>query len=96
MLQQSDVKMITFNVPQYLVQNFDELRGFKRLSRTSMLINLMEKFVREEHKSLKDDDKLNHLIMDVKLRNRKPNKPKVEKSGWSRWIKDETKWEDSY
>ena len=42
MLQQSDVKMITFNVPQYLVQNFDELRGFKRLSRTSMLINLME------------------------------------------------------
>ena len=62
-------KLINFNVPNYLITNFDELVKFKRISRTSMLIRLMESYVRNEVGRLKEDDEINHLIRDVKLRN---------------------------
>ncbi len=94
MLQQPDVKMVTMNAPTTLLDNFDELRKFNRQSRTSTIISLMKQYVREEYAKLKEDNKLNHLIMDNKLRNKPIEKP--QKNGWSRWIKDETKWEDSY
>lgn len=67
-------KLINFNVPNYLITNFDELVKFKRISRTSMLIRLMESYVRNEVGRLKEDDKINHLIRDVKLRNHIPPK----------------------
>lgn len=37
-----------------------------------MLIRLMESYVRSEFDRLKEDDKINHLIRDVKLRNHQP------------------------
>lgn len=62
-------KLINFNVPQYLIKNFDNLVRFKRVSRTSMLIQLMETYIRSERKLLEEDDGLNVLINDVENRN---------------------------
>ena len=55
-------KLINFNVPKYLIKNFDTLVKFKRVSRTSMLIQLMETYIRTEQQRLKEDNSLNHLI----------------------------------
>ena len=85
-------KMVTFNVPNHLVNNFDEVRKFKRLSRTSTLINLMESFVREEIGKLKEDNSINKFIMDMKLRNQNPSIPSFNKQK-SNTIRS---WEDSY
>ncbi len=38
-------KLINFNVPHYLINNFDEIVKFKRISRTSVLIGLMERYI---------------------------------------------------
>lgn len=65
-----DYKLINFNVPKYLINNFDELVKFKRISRTSLLIGLMESWMRHEVKKLEDDNKFNRLIRDMSLRNR--------------------------
>jgi hypothetical protein len=88
----SDYQLVTFNVPFHLLNNFDELRKFKRVSRTSMMLNLMEKFVRNETKQLKEDDQLNHFIRDVKLRNSDPKVPSFNKKKSQSF----GRWEDSY
>ena len=88
----TDHQLVTFNVPHHLLKNFDELRKFKRVSRTSMILNLMERFVRSEFQQLKEDDNLNTFLNDVKLRSSQPNTPSFNKQQsqkmWS--------WEDSY
>ena len=70
--QSSNYKLINFNVPHYMVNNFDEIVKFKRISRTSVLIGLMEKYIRAEHQCLAEDGKLNKLISDIKNRNQQP------------------------
>lgn len=65
----SEHKLINFNVPKYLIKNFDNLVRFKRVSRTSMLIHLMEHYIRTEKKSIMDDHNLNSLINDIEERN---------------------------
>lgn len=65
-------KLVNFNVPHYLITNFDEVVKFKNVSRTSMLIRLMESYVRSEFNRLEEDNKINQLIMNVKLRNHNP------------------------
>ena len=75
----TDHQLVTFNVPHHLLNNFDELRKFKRVSRTSMILNLMERFVRSEFQQLKEDDNLNIFLNDVKLRSSQPNTPSFNK-----------------
>lgn len=70
--------LVTFNVPNHIKTNFDELSKFKRVSKTSILNQLIEWYCRNERKELESDDKLNHLIQDLKLRNR-VSKTKVKK-----------------
>ena len=72
-------KLINFNVPKYLIKNFDTLVKFKRVSRTSMLIQLMETYIRTEQQRLKEDNSLNHLISDITKRNRKEMKEDMRK-----------------
>lgn len=72
-------KLINFNVPKYLIKNFDTLVKFKRVSRTSMLIQLMETYIRTEQQRLKEDDSLNNLISDITIRNRKEMKEDMRK-----------------
>lgn len=66
----SNHKLINFNVPKYLINNFDNLVRFKRVSRTSMLIHLMETYIRLEKKRMEDDNSLNLMIKNVEQRNR--------------------------
>ena len=70
--------LVTFNVPNHLKNNFDELSKFKRVSKTSILNQLIEWYCRNERKELEGDDKLNHLIQDLKIRNH-VKKTKVKK-----------------
>ncbi len=67
--QNSDHKMINFNVPNYLINSFDNLVRFKRVSRTSMLVRLMEDYLRSEHDKMKEDGTLNSIMNDLSNRN---------------------------
>jgi len=62
---------ITFYCPNHLKTSFDDLVKFKRISRTSIINTLMEQWLRSEHQQLKEDDKLQSLLNDVKLRSHK-------------------------
>ena len=59
---------ITFYCPNHLKHSFDELTKFKRISRTSIINTLMENWLRTEHQQLKEDDNLQTLLNDVKIR----------------------------
>ena len=74
-----DHKLINFNVPKYLISNFDNLVRFKRVSRTSMLVRLMEDYMRSEHQRMKDDGSLNLMIKDIGQRNREDLKQEIRK-----------------
>ena len=75
----SDHKLINFNVPNYLIKNFDNLVKFKRVSRTSMLVHLMETYCRSEQRRLKEDNILNQMVVDLTQRNKKELKEEVKK-----------------
>jgi len=75
----SDHKLINFNVPNYLIKNFDILVKFKRVSRTSMLVHLMETYCRSEQRRLKEDNILNQMVVDLTQRNKKELKEEVKK-----------------
>jgi hypothetical protein len=95
--QSSNYKLINFNVPHYMVNNFDEIVKFKRISRTSVLIGLMEKYIRAEHQCLAEDGKLNRLIFDIKRRNQKPEplrRPKIEETYYPPEIPEMNDWQD--
>jgi hypothetical protein len=77
--------LINFNIPNHLKRNFDQLVNFKRVSRTSVLNSMIEEFCRREFKLIKEDDKLNDLITNIK----KKNLPKINQQKTS-------SWEDSY
>ena len=47
-----DYKLINFNVPKYLIKNFDNMVKFKRMSRTSLLVGMMESYLRSEYRKL--------------------------------------------
>ena len=74
-----DHKLVNFNVPKYLIINFDNLVRFKRVSRTSMLVRLMEDYLRSEHQKMKDDGSLNLMIKDIGQRNREDRKNDIKK-----------------
>ena len=45
-------KLINFNLPHHMLNHSDEIVKFKRISRTSVLIRLMEKYIRVDHQCL--------------------------------------------
>ena len=74
----NDYTMISLNIPNYLKTNFDNLIKFKRVSRTSMLVRLMETFLRYELKQMKNDNELNQLVTTLKNNNKTPSKVSKE------------------
>ena len=68
----NNYKLINFNVPNYLINNFDNLVKFKRISRTSMLIRLIETFLREELLQMKKDNELCESFKKIKHKFDKP------------------------
>ena len=75
----NDHKLINFNVPKYLITNFDNLVKFKSVSRTSMLVRFMEDYLRSEHNKMKEDDSFNLLITKLSERNREDIKKQYRK-----------------
>ena len=65
-------KLINFNVPNYLINNFDNLVKFKRVSRTSMLVRLIETYSREELLLMKKDNELSESFKRIKDKFDKP------------------------
>ena len=82
-----DHKLINFNVPKYLITNFDSLVRFKRVSRTSMLVRLMEDYIRSERRLMEEDNSLNQMIRDIEVRNK--NSMKKEMIGLRREVEEE-------
>ena len=68
----NNYKLINFNVPNYLINNFDNLVKFKRVSRTSMLIRLIETYLREELHQIKKDNELSESFKKIKHKFDKP------------------------
>lgn len=66
-----NIKLINFNVPVYLLTNFDNLARHKATSRTSMLLRLMEQFVRDEADWVEKDNRLNAVLVEMEGRNQK-------------------------
>lgn len=95
----NDHKLVNFNVPNHLINSFDEMVKFKRLSRTSTLISLMEGWLRNEVRKMDEDDKFNDLVMDIKTRNRQTTllpRQKDEELPPSPIFLNSDRWEDTY
>ena len=80
MISSNNYTLINFNIPTYLKNNFDHIVKFKRVSRTSMLIHLIDRFIRFELNELEKDKKLSQLINDVEIRNKKNLKHEIKKT----------------
>ena len=78
-LLNSSSKLVNFRCPNYLIKNFDNLVKFKNWNRTSILITLMEKFIREERDEIEKDGNLNNLISDIDNRNKSTFKRELVK-----------------
>ena len=83
-------KLINFNVPNYLINNFDNLIKFKRVSRTSLLVRLIETYLREELLLMKKDNELSESFKKIKDKFDKPKtlikeKPMIPNSNDIDW-----------
>lgn len=76
-----DSKLINFRVPRYLITNFDSFIRFKRVSRTSILIHLMESYLRSETEQMKEDGSFNQLIRNISENNREDLKRQLRNQG---------------
>lgn len=77
--------LINFNIPNHLKKNFDQLVKFKRVSRTSIINNMIEDFCRSEFKLIKEDGRLNDLITNIEIANPQKKTPSIRSD-----------WENSY
>ena len=62
----NDCKLVNFNVPNYLISQFDDLVKFKRKSRTSILLTLMETYLRDERTQIQKDNELTKSFKSIK------------------------------
>ena len=73
-----DHRQVNFKAPNYLISYFDNFVRFKRVSRTSMLIHLMESYLRSETQQMKEDGQFNQLIQSIKQSNREDLKRQLK------------------
>ena len=62
-------KLVTFRVPNSIVNDFDQLIKFKRGSRTSYLVGFMDYFIRSEFNRMKESNRINEFINGITRRN---------------------------
>ena len=72
--------LINFNIPTYLKKNFDNLVKFKRVSRTSILNQLIDRYVRFELDQIDKDNRINSFMSDIEKRNQKILKNEIKKT----------------
>ena len=77
-----DTKLVTFRVPYHLCNDFDELVKFKRGTRTSYLVGMMDTFIRNEVDRLKESNRINEFISDIKNRNQTVQPLSKSKKQW--------------
>ncbi len=70
----NNYKLINFNVPNTLITNFDNVCKFKRFSRTSVLLRLMESFLRDEITKINKDNELTKSFKSIKDKFDNPKK----------------------
>ena len=75
----NDYKLINFNVPNYLISQFDDLVKFKRKSRTSILLTLMETYLRDERTQIQKDNELTKSFKSIKEKYDSPKPKRVIK-----------------
>ena len=91
--QRSDTKLVTLRVTNYLCNDFDQIVKFKRGTRTSYLVNLMESFVVSEVNKIKETNRINEFISDIQKRN--PTTTPLRKSKNS-FRRDRDDYEETY
>ena len=75
----NDCKLVNFNVPNYLISQFDDLVKFKRKSRTSILLTLIETYLRDERTQIQKDNELSESFKSIKKKYESPKPKKVVK-----------------
>ena len=89
----TNTTLITFNMPYQLKYRADRLCKFKNISRTALLNNLLETWVREEQKAIEDDERIYELMS--KMENTiERSVLRVEEV--KREEENPKRWEDSY
>ena len=68
--------LLNFNIPIHLKEDFDELMKFKNITKTSVLNQFIEQYIRTEFRLLDKDGKFKFLIQNTKLKERL-KKPKI-------------------
>ena len=91
--QRLDTKLVTLRVPNYLCNDFDQIVKFKRGTRTSYLVKLMESFVVSEVNKIKETNRINEFISDIQKRN--PTTTPLRKSKNS-FRRDRDDYEETY
>ena len=61
-----NTKLITFRAPRETVDNFDVLIKLKRASRTAVLVEFMNNYLREEFSRMKESDEINQFISEMR------------------------------
>lgn len=87
-------KLVTVRVPNHIVADFDQLVKFKRGSRTSYGVGLMDTFIRNEIKRLEESNRINEFISDIVQRSQKTDPLKRVKNTFRRHKDDYN--EDNY
>ena len=75
----NECKLVNFNVPNYLINQFDDLVKFKRKSRTSILLTLIETYLRDERTQIQKDNELTKTFKSIKEKYENPKPKKVVK-----------------
>ena len=75
----TDYQLVNFNIPKYLIKNFDRLVRFNGSNRTHMLIHFIKDYIDSEIPKLNDNKNLNNLINDISKNNRKEIKRSLKK-----------------
>ena len=68
--QSTSHKLVNFNIPSNLNNLFNEVLEYKQITRTSIMLRLIEDWVRLEGEYIKEDD----VLRDVLIKRNKPYK----------------------
>ena len=75
--QSISYKLVNFNIPTNLNQLFNEVLAYKQITRTSIMLRLIEDWVRLEGEYIKEDD----VLREVLIKRNNTSKPS-NKGGW--------------
>ena len=75
--QSISYKLVNFNIPSNLNNLFNEVLEYKQITRTSIMLRLIEDWVRLEGEYIKEDD----VLRDVLIKRNKSSNPSNKSMG---------------